>query len=177
MGKIFEVKAPKTVQEDSKYYSGIDSFAKSIFLAGTIDMGNSIDWQTAVVNRFQTAAEYIIWPIVIYNPRRDDWDSTWVQDPMPGTKFNEQVNWELKNIDDSDIIFFNFLPDSKSPITLLELGLALNNRTEKKLIICCPKEFYRYGNVRLTVNRYSDNAKFFTNFEDAVDDLIMTVAK
>ena len=41
---------------------------KSIFLAGTIDNGDSIDWQKKLIEKFKDI------DIKIYNPRREHWD-------------------------------------------------------------------------------------------------------
>jgi nucleoside 2-deoxyribosyltransferase len=116
---------------------------KAIFLAGTIDMGNSEDWQSRVANRLNSN-------IVIYNPRRDDWDSTLLQS-YETPQFNQQVNWELNALNKADVIIFNFLPDSKSPITLLELGLYA---ASGKAVVCCPDEYYKAGNVHIICERY-----------------------
>jgi hypothetical protein len=64
-------------------------------------------------------------------------------------------------LDDSDIIVMYFDPNTKSPISLLELGLHAN---EQKLIVCCPDGYWRQGNVRVVCERY--NIPFFTNKED-----------
>lgn len=90
--------------------------------------------------------------VVIFNPRRDDWDSSWKQDPKQGTPFWEQVNWELDHIALSDIVVFYFDPKTKSPVTLMELGVCLAEG--KDVIICCPKDYFRHGNVVITAGRY-----------------------
>ena len=46
----------------------------------------------------------------------------------------------------------NLLPDSKSPISLLELGLFAKSG---KLLVCCPKEFYRSGNIQIVCDKYN----------------------
>ena len=46
----------------------------------------------------------------------------------------------------------NLLPDSKSPISLMELGLFARSR---KIFVICPQEFYRYDNVRIVAERYN----------------------
>jgi hypothetical protein len=125
----------------------------SIFLGGTIEMGNSEDWQTEIYNRLKDVDDTIGFfdNIDVFNPRRDSWDSSWVQE-QANPQFNGQVNWELDNIEDSDIIFFNILPDSKSPITLMEIGLCKDKGTS--VIVCCPDGFYRKGNVDVICSRY-----------------------
>jgi hypothetical protein len=123
------------------------SAAVKIFLAGTIDMGNSEDWQSQVTEAFKkTGTE-----IEILNPRIDDWDSSWKQ-TIDDPQFYQQVNWELNAMDKADYILMNFLPDSKSPITLLELGLYADSG---KLLVICPDEFYRSGNVHIVCDKYN----------------------
>ena len=65
---------------------------KIIFLAGSIEMGKSENWQTKVETYFEDLSAY-----TILNPRRDDWDSTWEQD-FENPNFYQQVNWELKDL-------------------------------------------------------------------------------
>lgn len=128
----------------------------TVFLAGTIDMGNSDDWQSKIEGMLDDTYTLI-------NPRRVDWDSSWHQDSH---QFNEQVHWELDNLDDADVIIMNFLPDSKSPISLLELGLYASSR---KMMVCCPKEFYRWGNVRIVCER--EGIPLFNNIEELIEEL------
>jgi nucleoside 2-deoxyribosyltransferase len=109
---------------------------KSIFLAGSIEMGLAEDWQSKTVEIFKD------YNLTFLNPRRDNWDSTLTQEMM-NKEFSYQVNWEMDNLDECDIIFMNILPDTKSPITLLELGLQADS---KKIIVCCPDGFWRKGN-------------------------------
>lgn len=116
----------------------------TVFLAGTIDMGNSVDWQEELTQKLMP------FPGIILNPRRDNWDSSWEQ-KFENIKFKEQVDWELDALDMADRILMYFAPESKSPISLLELGLYA---TSKKLAVCCPIGFYRKGNVDIMCERY-----------------------
>lgn len=116
----------------------------SVFLAGTIDNGQSKDWQSEFIRGISS------YDIDIYNPRRPDWDSSWEQS-IENPEFYQQVNWELDALEKSDIIVVNILEDSKSPITLMEIGLHINS---KKLLVCCPDNFYRSGNVQIVCNKY-----------------------
>lgn len=118
----------------------------TVFLSGTIDMGNSINWQQKVID---TLKERDI-NIVILNPRRKDWDASWKQS-KDNAEFKGQVDWELDGQYICDLNVMYFAPDSKSPITLLELGLAAES---EKLVVCCPEGFYRKGNVDIVCERY-----------------------
>ena len=118
---------------------------KSIFLAGSIDMGNAIDWQQEIITYFEKDKS-----ICLLNPRRKDWDSTWEQ-TIENKHFKEQVNWELDALELADLIVFYFAPTSQAPITLLELGLYARN---KNVIVCCPKGYWRKGNVDIVCKRF-----------------------
>jgi len=49
-----------------------------------------------------------------------------------------------------------FDPNTKSPITLLELGLftVVDRVVKQKIIVCCPTGFWRKGNVDVVCRRY-----------------------
>lgn len=133
MAKI--IKPPFPIELDGK---------ESVFLAGTIDNGNSLDWQSEVERRL------LEHDIVILNPRRDQWDSSWPQ-TIEHKQFKEQVEWELDGLERCDAILMYFAPGSKSPITLLELGLYAR---AKKLIIVSPQGFWRRGNIEVVAARF-----------------------
>ncbi len=121
--------------------------ALRIFLGGAIDMGSAENWQERLT---KDLSGYDDEDLILLNPRRDDWDSSWVQDPTPGTQFYEQVEWELIQQENADGLIYYFTADSKAPITLLELGLF----NQQNVVVHCPKEFYRYGNVKMVCDRY-----------------------
>ena len=145
----------------------------SIFLGGTIEMGNSDDWQTDIYKRLCEVDDSIGFfdNIDVFNPRRDSWDSSWTQE-QANPQFNGQVNWELDNIEDSDIIFFNILPDSKSPITLMEIGLC---KDRPSVIVCCPEGFYRKGNIDIVCSRYG--MQQYTDIDSAFGALLTEINK
>lgn len=139
----------------------------SIFLAGTIDMGESENWQEKIAEEFENQESLIDnTKVDIYNPRRDDWDSSWKQD-LDNPKFFEQVTWELDQIDKSNIVIFNFLPTSKSPITLLELGYC--SRRYNNIYVCCPKEFHRSGNVHILCLR--QRIPLYESMEELINEI------
>ncbi len=115
----------------------------SIFLAGSIDMGSAIDWQTKVTDELASHSGTIL------NPRRDDWDSSWVED-ISNPQFNQQVTWELNAMEAVDYIPMFFDPKGKAPISLLELGLFAKTG---KMIVCCPEGFWKRGNVQVVCER------------------------
>jgi hypothetical protein len=128
----------------------------SLFLGGSIEMGNAPDWQRKVVE----LASDTNWTIL--NPRRDDWDSSWEQS-IHNDKFREQVEWELTALDRAEKILLYLSPDTKSPISLLELGLHAQSH---KLIVVCPQGFWRKGNVDIVCVRY--NIQMSYSLEKAV---------
>ncbi|MBA7539150.1 hypothetical protein ES705_31429 [subsurface metagenome] len=115
---------------------------KSVFLAGSIEMGKAENWQQRLSRELQN--------ITVLNPRRDDWDNTWIQS-IDNPQFREQVEWELEALEIANIIVIYFDKTTKSPITLLELGLFAHTG---KLIVCCPNGYWRKGNVDIVCNRY-----------------------
>lgn len=141
------------------YESGV-----KVFLAGSIEMGKAIDWQTAVSDHMKSLSSLGGF-ISIFNPRRDFWDLSWEQSEN-NPEFRNQVNWELNKLEESDIIFLNFVEDTMSPISLLELG---HFASSGKLIVCAPKEFYRRGNVEIVCSRMG--IPLFENFDTALASL------
>jgi hypothetical protein len=133
---------------------------KSIFLAGSIEMGAVEDWQTALT------AKLAHLPITILNPRRDAWDGSWEQD-ISNPMFKEQVDWELDSQDRADVIAMFFHPDTKAPISLLELGLYAPSG---KMVVCCPEGFYRRGNVQIICDRFG--VELVDSMEELTDRVI-----
>ena len=122
---------------------------KSIFLAGSIEMGVAEDWQTSLTS-ILGKPEYEMDCDFVFNPRRDSWDSSWVQS-VKNPQFNEQVSWEMTALDIAQVIVMYFDPSTKSPISLLELGMYASS---EKMIVCCPDGFWRKGNVEMVCDRF-----------------------
>ena len=106
--------------------------------------------------------------LVILNPRRDGWDGSWEQ-RADNPQFFEQVSWELDMLDAADIVVMYLAPDTKSPISLLELGLYARSG---KLKVCCPTGFWRRGNVEMVCKRYQ--IPLFENLDALIADLRAT---
>jgi len=117
-----------------------------VFLAGSIEMGSATDWQAVLTARLADQAEHI----VVLNPRRDAWDASW-QQTIDEPAFREQVEWELDGLDRADVIAMWFAPETRAPITLLELGLHARGG---KLVVGCPDGFWRKGNVEVVCARF-----------------------
>jgi hypothetical protein len=147
------IKSPTSIEIDNNF--------KSCFLAGTIGIdGKSENWQQYVSDKLSDYA------INIYNPRREKWEGSLEQN-INNIDLKNQINWELDALEKSDFIIMNILGDSKSPITLLELGMFIKSG---KLLVSCPKEFYRYGNIQVMCYRY--NVPLFDNVDDLLNDFI-----
>lgn len=115
-----------------------------VFLAGSIEMGVAEQWQERLAKMLEDVN------CTLLNPRRDDWDSSWVQS-IDNPQFNEQVNWELQGLETAHIVVFYFDPNTKSPITMMELGYVSNRICE--VVVCCPEGFWRKGNVDIMCKR------------------------
>lgn len=131
---------PSIIQEE-------DFINHTIFLAGSIEMDKAIKWQDLLIEKLKDISD-----LTILNPRRENWDSSWEQS-IYNMHFNEQVTWELDGIERSDTILFYFDPNTKSPITLMELGIAWGLPSDKNIIVCCPEGFWRKGNVDILCSR------------------------
>lgn len=118
---------------------------RSVFLAGSIDMGTAADWQSQLTAALADRAD-----LVVLNPRRDEWDATWEQS-IDNPMFRGQVEWELEGLERADLVACYFAPNTRAPITLLELGLHARSG---KLIVACPDGFWRKGNVDVVCRRY-----------------------
>ena len=117
---------------------------QTLFLAGSIEMGLAAPWQTEVERELADL------PITILNPRRAEWDESWKQS-IKDPQFRVQVEWEADGLERSSLIAMYFSPATKSPITLLELGLFARSG---KILVCCPDGFWRKGNVEFICDRF-----------------------
>jgi len=129
----------------------LDSDSPIVFLAGSIEMGTAVEWQNKVETELRDFKGTIL------NPRRDDWDSSWTQS-IDNDQFRNQVEWELRGLlDCASHVFFYFAPETKSPISLMELGLIVGQNSElffQEIIVVCPNDFWRKGNVDVLCNQF-----------------------
>ena len=116
----------------------------SVFLAGSIEMGRAEPWQAAFEQSFADVS------VTILNPRRETWDASWEQS-IHNPEFRTQVEWELEGLERATVIAMYFAPETKSPITLLELGLTVKSG---RLVVCSPAGYWRRGNLEVTCARY-----------------------
>lgn len=129
---------------------------KSIFLAGSIEQDQAVDWQTLITEKLSNL------PVTILNPRRLDWDATWKED-ISFEPFREQVEWEQDMLEAADVIALYFARNSKAPISLLEMGLFARSG---KLLVACPPGYWKRGNVQIVCQRLN------IELVDSTDELV-----
>lgn len=117
----------------------------TIFLAGSIEQGVAKDWQTEITKALST------YNVNILNPRRLEWDSTW-ENTISNPVFKEQVEWELDSLNRADLVVMFLDENTKSPISLLELGLMAE--AGSNIIVCCEDKFWRRGNIEVVCHKY-----------------------
>jgi hypothetical protein len=130
---IIKAPSPESVQHKD---------LKSIFLAGTTS--GTYDWREALAEQLADL------PIVIFNPIRRDWDSSWVED-VSCVAFKSQVEWELEKQEKADVVVIYFGAGTDAPISLLELGLCAK---EKKAIVYVQEGYRKKGNVEIVCAKY-----------------------
>jgi hypothetical protein len=143
-----------------------------IFLAGSIEQGKAVYWQRQLIGSFSSL------PVTLFNPRREEWDETLVQD-MSNPVFVEQVNWELDQLEKSDIVFFYFQAGTMSPITLMELGIVATwvdmADDPPYVVLVCEPGFWRLGNVQVLCQRAGIHV--FPTLERGVDHMAEVCAR
>jgi nucleoside 2-deoxyribosyltransferase-like protein len=148
---MFYVQSPNSID--------VTSPAMRIFLAGSIDSGMAEDWQSPVVDRLRDL------DVVVFNPRRGAWTPGTSLDSEP-EELRRQINWELDAIERSDLMAFYFATGTKSPISLLELGLVAGR---KQAVVCCPPGFWRKTNVDVICHRFE--IQQVSSLEDLVNEI------
>lgn len=133
-----------------------DRSKQSIFLAGSIENGTAIDWQKYCETQLGESFD-------LFNPRVGYWDESW-EPVSDNVFFARQVNWELNGLEVADIILMNFAKNTKSPISLLEFGLMAPT---KKMVVVCPNEFWKKGNVDIVCQRF--DIPQFSELDAAID--------
>lgn len=119
---------------------------KTVFLAGSIEMGAADEWQDKFIKKAQLALPDD-W--VILNPRRAKWDSS-LEQSITNPVFYQQVDWELNWLSRANHIIFNFVDNTMSPVSLLELGAFGSSYSS---FVVCGKDYKRRGNVEIFCQR------------------------
>ena len=123
----------KVITPETDYDFDEQMFDHTLFLAGTIDNGYSNNWQDALCSELNGN-------ILVFNPRRQHWS-----EDAPIEELKNQISWEQRLLHVSDLIVMVLLDNSKSPVSLMELGEFCNSG---KIIVFCTPNFYRYWNVK-----------------------------
>jgi len=148
------IKAPKSIKEHGSFLS--------VFLAGSIEMGQAEDWQSRVEREMGDFADDVL---SIFNPRRDDFQTDQKQS-IDNPYFKEQVMWELDGLNQATHIFMYLHPDTKAPITMLELGLFAEWQS---IIVVCPDGFWRKGNIEIICDVY--DIPLISTLEEGIEEL------
>ena len=143
----------------------LNSKAIKVFLAGSTKLNLIENWR----NVFEDSLKNL--DIIVFDPLRKDWDDSWKEN-IKNIQFREQVEWELEAQELADIVVMHFEPNALAPITLMEFGLNVRPKAigYSRLIVHCPKEFWKKGNVDIVCARYG--IKQVENFKDLV---VMTI--
>jgi hypothetical protein len=150
---------------DNSIYTVNGVVPLNLFLGGTIDNGDSENWQQQLIDELDLCDT--VHPIMIYNPRREEWN------PSEGEKgLENQIKWELHHLERANLIIMNILSNSKSPISLMEIGLFAR---KNKLLVFCQKDFYRYKNVEV-VCQQCNIPLFNTNDISIIRDRTLEIA-
>lgn len=134
----------------------------SLALFGSIEQGKASEWQIVAQEMLKD------FDIDIYNPRRDHWDDS-LEQSIHNPVFKEQVEWELMVLENADVRIYYFDPATKSPVTLIELGLAPCWGSSDTIVVC-PEGFWRKGNVDIICQHYGIHME--DNLADAIYDAI-----
>lgn len=139
-----------------------------IFLAGSIENGAAENWQEEVTEVLQKRWSRSNYQDVILNPRRDDWNPQ-LKQSIYEPEFERQVKWELNGLEMANIVIFYFASNTKSPITLMELGLVSALKNKSVWVYCAP-DFWRRGNIEVMCEKYGH--VFFTDKKEFMSYLI-----
>jgi hypothetical protein len=141
----------------------------AIFLGGSIEMGKAEEWQAKIENELEDL------DVVIFNPRRLDFDATQKQS-ADNPYIREQIEWERKYLDYCHILAFYFAPNTVSPITLFEVGVYTHKHQlgDAKIVLYCPEGYARKANV--DINCKWDGIPQSNSWEDFIKDIKTTIA-
>ena len=122
-----------------------------LFLAGSMNNNSTNNWRNKIIKILGNSFNYL-------DPTNSN------HDKLDKQQMKTHVEWELNAMEMADIILLNFLPKALSPISLVELGMYV---ASKKLIVVCPKEFYKSSYVNTLCEKY--NTPIFLKMDDAIN--------
>ncbi len=119
----------------------------SVFLAGSVQNTEGTEkWRDFVSTKLSKEQVTLIDPVWSCKGTKLDYNDT-----KDADRITTQVSWELEALEQVDMIVMYLDAASKSPISLLELGLYAQSG---KLVVCCSDGFWRKGNVDVVCKRY-----------------------
>lgn len=121
-----------------------------IFLAGSMATGSQVNWRQTVIDAFGEKYHFL-------DPTNLKHDS------LTDVEMRNHIKWEFDGLRIADFILLNFLPDSLSPISMVELGMYI---ASKKLIVVCPKEFYKWRYIDTLCKEH--NTLIFNQLEEVL---------
>lgn len=124
----------------------------AVFLAGGIT--GCEEWQEKVRNS-------IIEDCVLLNPRRKDFP---IKDPFAA---EEQITWEFKMLEQTDLITFWFSDKTIQPIVLYELGRWLNS--SKSIILSVHPNYPRKQDVYIQTKLARSNLTINNSLEKHIE--------
>lgn len=133
----------------------------SIFLSGGIS--GCKNWQKDLIDELQRLRElglFDLGGLVIFNPRRDDFD---IENPNATV---EQIKWEHKCLEKCDICSF-FFPASNTvqPITLYELGRHLGDHTS---VVSIQEGYKRAEDVKIQLALDGNCCTIYRSYDEAI---------
>lgn len=113
----------------------VDDGRLCVFLAGVLG-----DWREEVVRDLQDL------DVVIFDPVRKDWDSTWVES-VDDVRFVEQTLWEFWRQAEAGLVLFYFgSAEADGVVTMMEFGLWAG--TGRAVVLESP-DFRKWGYIRV----------------------------
>lgn len=149
---MIEIKPPTLEQS----YLPIDQ----LFIAGGIS--GCPDWQQQLVQMLNEC------PCAIFNPRRDNFDTT-----NPAMAY-DQIIWEEHHLELANHLSFWFPAETLCPITLFELGKYVN--TSQRLFIGMDRNYKRRFDVETQVKIVRGEFDFVYSLEDLATQLKVWLA-
>lgn len=149
---MLEFKAPALIE-----YGKIPRDNHLLFLGGGIS--NCPDWQTEAVNYLSKYNDNL----VIANPRRDLFD---MKDPAAS---KIQIEWEFRLLRMADWVLFWFPCETLCPITLFELGSAMERN--QKVFVGCHPDYQRLLDVQHQVRLRGKGIKVVTSLADLLSQI------
>lgn len=123
-----------------------------VFLSGSFENTSGEPWRQRVIGELADT------PVVLLNPQREDWDSSFWNRDEDDPQFDHHLSWSFDALAYAEMVAFYFDPQTKSPVSLLELGLvAAAMKMSSVPVVCCPPGFYRRASVQKVCELYTLN--------------------